>query len=93
MAHSVKCLVCKHDDLILDPPGFMKKSGAVLCTCNPSVEGVETGGCLDARRTAYIAQSGSYRFSEKLSQKKAKRNLGRYWMSVYSLHAPSIPIH
>lgn len=55
MAHPVKCLVCKHDDLILDPPGFMKKSGAVLCTCNPSVEGVETGGCLGALGTAYVA--------------------------------------
>lgn len=54
MAHSVKCLLCKHEDLISDPPALMEKSGAVFCPCNPSAEW-EILGDLQGVGMAYLA--------------------------------------
>lgn len=44
MAPLVKCLLCKHEDLSLDPQHSHKKPGMVVHVCNPRTQAVKTEG-------------------------------------------------
>jgi hypothetical protein len=77
----VKCLLCKLEDLNLDPSTHIKKLDAAVHVYNPSVcvgGRMETGYCWPT----HLAGLGSYRSVRDAISKRIKveSNKGRYMM-------------
>lgn len=64
-ALSVNCLLCKHEDLSLDPWCLHKAQVLWWASVSPELGGMETGGSL-----VLSAESVSSRFKERLGLKK-----------------------